>query len=764
MSVPPEMSPFDDAAQCAQEALTLDCSAVGFTIRPADDPGMTPVDYDVSVNGLSQARFAEGVLVRELGLDVTFSGITPGHGMAIADTIGVSSRWRATNEPAPPVPEGWRAIGFDNVQVMIPDEWPSVTVDPESVDPDACGFRGLEPAATFDRGGAVVSCVDVPPVVVPPSDGVRVYEQRPGESVTNMPGYPFLEQAFEIPGEGKTYVLRVGFGVNGTIGRAILGSLTIAPLDNPSATTPPPPSGDLGLPVPTTPEGWQVVEWGDVRLSLPPELNPSGSDEGGAPSCVVQDVQGIFALTCGERVVTIIPAVGAAGPDGAEALDLNGVVARRTENRCPSECVPEFRDSTEFVLVDLHVLVRFTGFDDADIDTIAGTLGVSSRWRSQHEQPPAVPADWATFEGDGFTFRHPADWPEIELGATDRDPDFCRVAPTAVPAVTIGVGNIGALVDCSLTLAPPSDGVRVFRRDGAAVIADGATEAIVLTAADGTEWVVRVGFGIDGSTGRAILASITSTLPPPPPTSAPPPDDTVYEAATMVIQEGDDLPQLCVFGVDESYPPQCQGVDLVGFDWSSVAPEGSDGGTTWGPAYVRGTYDRTADTLTVVEARPPTEADGVRLAAAMDTRRDRSIPCPTPPGGWPPPPAEWPGARLYDVGVFEWYLDDSGSVLIVKTNGDVAEREAAVRTVYDGPLCVVAVPLGDRSDLEAIIGELAAMSSVQFNHIDVVVDPNDAWVVAQIVAPDPDLQARLDAEYDEGTVRLTSILVPAVTP
>ena len=474
-------------------------------------------------------------------------------------------------------------------------------------------------------------------------------------------------------------------------------------------------------------------------------------------------MQGIFSLTCGEQVVTIIPAVGAARPDGADALDLNGVVARRTENRCPSGCSPDFRDSSEFVLVDLHVLVRFTGFEDGDIDIIAGTLGVSSRWRAIHEAPPAVPADWATFEGDGFTFRHPRDWPETELDASDRDPDFCRITPTVVPAVTTAVGDAGALVDCTLTLAPPSDGVRVFRRNGAVVVADGATEAVVITAADGTEWVIRVGFGTDGSTGRAILASIVSTVPPPPPTSAPP-DDTVYEAAMMVIQDDGDLPQLCVFGVDESAPPQCPGIDLVGFDWGTVTPEGSYAGTTWGPAYVRGTYDRATDTLTVIEARPPTEADGLRLAAAMDTRRDRSAPCPTPADGWPPAPDEWPGTRLYDVGVFDWYLDDTGSVLIVKSTGDVAQIQAAVRTLFDGPLCVVAVPQGDRSDLQAVIGELAAMSSVQFSLIDVVVDPNDAWVVAQIVAPDPDLQSRLDAEYGEGTVRLTSILVPAATP
>ena len=272
LSVPPEMSPFTDPAACTQESLTLDCSALGFSIRRAVDPGFVLADDDVTVNGLQQARFADGVLVRDLVLDVQFFGAPVDQVGMIADTVGVSSRWRATNEPAPPVPDGWRAVGFDNVQVRVPDEWPSVTIDPAAADPDICGFRGMETAATFERGGAVASCVDVPPVV-PPSDGVRIYELRPGESVSNPPGYPYREQAFEVPSDGRTYVVRVGFGVDGTIGRTILGSLSIHRVVG-GAVGPVGPVGEVGLPVPPTPDGWQLVEWGDVRLSLPPELDP----------------------------------------------------------------------------------------------------------------------------------------------------------------------------------------------------------------------------------------------------------------------------------------------------------------------------------------------------------------------------------------------------------------------------------------------------------------------------------------------------------
>ena len=768
LSLPPDLDPFGDACTTASErelVLTITCGSEQVQVL-SGITGTTLGDETDVVNGLTTERGSvpdeptwSRVSFAETVSAVWFAGVADQRIDAIAATAGVSSTWRAVNEAAPPVPDDWAPVEFEGVALRVPSDWLISNVDPTAPDPDRCQvIRAVSPGVAFGRG-TFDPATDCGRLLASPTDGVRIYVDD-GTSTDDVPGEPLTHRVI-TRSDGQRLVVRVGFGIDGTVGRAILS--TIRPATPTAATTAPPPSADLGLPVPPTPEGWQVVEWGDVRLSLPPELNPSGIDEGGASSCVVQNVQGIFALTCGEQKVTIIPAVGAAGPDGADALDLNGVTARRTENRCPSECVPDFRDSTEFVLVDLGVLVRFTGFDEPEIDVLAGTLGVSSRWRARREAPPPVPADWATFDGGGFTFRHPADWPETELGASDRDPDFCRIAPAVFPAVTIGVGDVGASVDCDVTLAPPSDGVRVVRRDGAVVVADGATEAVVLTATDGAEWVVRVGFGTDGSTGRAILASITSTLPPPPPTSAPPPDDTVYEAAMTVIQDDGELPQLCVFGVDQSSPPQCPGIDLVGFDWGTVTPEGLDAGTTWGLAYVRGTYDRATDTLTVIEARPPSEADGLRLAAAWDTRRDRSVPCPTPADGWPPAPAAWPGARLYDVGVFDWYLDDAGSVLIVKTNGDVAERESAVRTVFDGPLCVVAVQ-GDRSDLEAIVGELAALSSVQFSLIDVVVDPNDAWVMARIVAPDPDLQSHLDAEYGDGIVRLASTLVPAAAP
>lgn len=61
-----------------------------------------------------------------------------------------------------------------------------------------------------------------------------------------------------------------------------------------------------------------------------------------------------------------------------------------------------------------------------------------------------------------------------------------------------------------------------------------------------------------------------------------------------VIQVGDASPQLCLGAIAESYPPQCSGPAIDGWDWDSV--EGtfeSSADVTWGAYVVTGTWDGT---------------------------------------------------------------------------------------------------------------------------------------------------------------------------
>lgn len=61
-----------------------------------------------------------------------------------------------------------------------------------------------------------------------------------------------------------------------------------------------------------------------------------------------------------------------------------------------------------------------------------------------------------------------------------------------------------------------------------------------------------------------------------------------------VIQVGDATPEFCLGPIAESYPPQCSGPALVGWDWSTVDGEESSGDVTWGAYSVSGQWDGTS--------------------------------------------------------------------------------------------------------------------------------------------------------------------------
>ncbi len=65
-----------------------------------------------------------------------------------------------------------------------------------------------------------------------------------------------------------------------------------------------------------------------------------------------------------------------------------------------------------------------------------------------------------------------------------------------------------------------------------------------------------------------------------------------------VIQTGDAPPQLCLGAVMESYPPQCSGPELVGWDWDAVDGEETSGDVTFGTFAVFGGWDGVELTVT----------------------------------------------------------------------------------------------------------------------------------------------------------------------
>jgi hypothetical protein len=85
-----------------------------------------------------------------------------------------------------------------------------------------------------------------------------------------------------------------------------------------------------------------------------------------------------------------------------------------------------------------------------------------------------------------------------------------------------------------------------------------------------------------------------------------------------VLQQGDAEPQLCIGPIMESYPPQCGGPTILGWDWSLAGHYETASGVTWGTYAVFGTWDDTAFTQT----QPPIPLALYSPIGSPDSRQD----------------------------------------------------------------------------------------------------------------------------------------------
>jgi hypothetical protein len=91
----------------------------------------------------------------------------------------------------------------------------------------------------------------------------------------------------------------------------------------------------------------------------------------------------------------------------------------------------------------------------------------------------------------------------------------------------------------------------------------------------------------------------------------------VLAQGTVLQKDGED-PQLCLGAVAQSYPPQCGGPPILGWDWSAAEQSESAAGVTWGSYAVTGTWDATAFTVT----QPPVPLSLYDPLAQVDPRLD----------------------------------------------------------------------------------------------------------------------------------------------
>ncbi len=252
-------------------------------------------------------------------------------------------------------------------------------------------------------------------------------------------------------------------------------------------------------------------------------------------------------------------------------------------------------------------------------------------------------------------------------------------------------------------------------------------------------------------------------------------------ARATVLDDGTNGPQLCLGGVAESYPPQCGGPDVIGWDWSAVSGFDHASGVRWGEFVVTGTYDATAGTFTLT--RPA-------IAAAAYDGNDLpkpgvapvwNTPCPEPRGGWQViDPAltsqtsleqtlqaaqarsDFAGAWVdqsinpaADGGVTssnEGELNDPAQLILnVAVTSDPQAVEPELRKTWGGPLCVSKAQHTER-ELQDIQNELSSRSDLLYSS-----SSND-HVEATVVWDDGSLQRQLDQQYGEGTVVVSSAL------
>ncbi len=291
--------------------------------------------------------------------------------------------------------------------------------------------------------------------------------------------------------------------------------------------------------------------------------------------------------------------------------------------------------------------------------------------------------------------------------------------------------------------------------------------------------------GSDGGDTTLALAAttsapVTTTVPM---TTTLPGVPVVYQFSGMVLDKAGVGPQLCM-AVEESLPPQCGGVPVVGLDWAAVPWAETAGDTTWAEAVVVGTFDGEQFTLTQAPQRagagPTPEGDPF------------ASPCPEPSGGWVVTDASLATQEAFDAvqayvltrpdhaGLWIDQLGSAGGesfdvasfVLNVTFTGDLEAHEAALRAIYGGPLCVTGAERS-AAELDSILAGLSvALNSAEAKAAGIYADGGASYatdvmhnvVVATVFAVTGDGQAWLDARYGAGAVVLSSMLTAVEVP
>lgn len=255
---------------------------------------------------------------------------------------------------------------------------------------------------------------------------------------------------------------------------------------------------------------------------------------------------------------------------------------------------------------------------------------------------------------------------------------------------------------------------------------------------------------------------------------SPPDRDETQEYRTMatVLEQGRSGPRLC-HAVAESYPPQCDGPPIVGWDWETVAGEETASGVTWVDAVLYGTWDgerftitRPAESMSAWPEPPPDDAGdlapGCDEPDVVDASHGRDE-------------AEAVIQPLERAGVASIRVSDPAGpwdgpfvLTVVVPPGQGDEITDLIRRDYRGALCVIERDLPTMDDLNALQDQVsAALTDDDGSPRDTPLgpllgsapDPERGVVVVQVLVADEAARAWAARRWGE-QVELEGMLHP----
>jgi hypothetical protein len=162
--------------------------------------------------------------------------------------------------------------------------------------------------------------------------------------------------------------------------------------------------------------------------------------------------------------------------------------------------------------------------------------------------------------------------------------------------------------------------------------------------------------------------------------------------AVGTVLELDGTPMLCLGPIAESYPPQCSGPTVVGWDWAAVDGEETASEVTWGAYAVWGDWDGETFTIT----REPV------LAALYDPIAGPPAPNPwddtLPPGALPESEAKVVQAELDEVTTGLLTTSFVNGRVVVEVMFDDGSLQSSVDEYYGDDAVVVISTLTRVSD------------------------------------------------------------------